>query len=195
MQLIFQLPNVTITRQPLLGLLFLLLCLLSATLAAQVPIPVVTPTNATTNATKYPHAAVYEAHANQYLDRASTRMQGIWARRRSSFLNLTTKGRGYNTINQAPIKQEIENDYRHLVYALAMNLSTIPVMQLKDPVLRRRVRRLAKLQLYGLPDKDYEEAKDLLHTMQTFITSRMVCSLGDCQQTVKWRNSRSKESN
>ncbi|XP_049309404.1 angiotensin-converting enzyme [Bactrocera dorsalis] len=178
------LPNVTITRCRLLAALCLLLCLSSATLATQTPTPVVAATNATTNATKYPHAAVYEAHANQYLDWASTRMQGIWARRRSSFLNLTTKGRGYNAINQAPIKQEIENDYRHLVYALAMNLSTIPVMQLKDPVLRRRVRRLAKLQLYGLPDKDYEEAKDLLHTMQTFITSRMVCSLGDCQQTV-----------
>ncbi|XP_053965170.1 angiotensin-converting enzyme-like [Anastrepha ludens] len=144
---------------------------------------VVTSSNATVKA-KYPHAAIYEAHANQFLDKASARMQSIWTRRRNSFFSLTTKGRGYNAINQAPIKQEIENDYRHLVYSLAMNLSTIPVMQLSDPILRRRVKRLAKLQLYGLTDEDYEEAKDLLHTMQTFITSRMVCSLDDCQQTV-----------
>lgn len=111
-------------------------------------------------------------------------MQSIWTRRRNSFFSLTTKGRGYNVVNQAPIKQEIENDYRHLVRELAINLSTIPVMQLQDPILRRRVKRLAKLQLYGLSDEDYEEAKNLLHTMQTFITTRMVCSLGDCQQTV-----------
>ncbi|XP_036331774.1 angiotensin-converting enzyme-like isoform X2 [Rhagoletis pomonella] len=178
------LPNVAFALLPLL-LLFVSLLFTPTTALAAATASAATPTTTNTTAkVKYPHAATYEAHAKQYLEKASARMQSIWTRRRNSFFSLTTKGRGYNAINQAPIKQEIENDYRHLVYSLAMNLSTIPVMQLSDPILRRRVRRLAKLQLYGLTDEDYEEAKDLLHTMQTFVTTRMVCSLGDCQQTV-----------
>lgn len=138
-------------------------------------------TATSTNTTdKYLHSAIYEAHATKALDTAIKRMQTIYNRKRELFYSLT-QGRGYN-VNQAPIKQEIDRDYHNLVYELAGNLSVIPVQQLKNPTLRRQVQRLSKLQLYGLGRRDFEKAKELLHTMQTFITSRLVCVQQDCSQ-------------
>ncbi|KAM7344704.1 ance-5 isoform 1-T2 [Cochliomyia hominivorax] len=138
--------------------------------------------NAKNSTDKYLHSAVYEAHAIKALETAIKRMQTIYNRKRELFYSLT-QGRGYN-VNQAPIKQEIDKDYHNLVYELAGNLSVIPVQQLKNATLRRQVQRLSKLQLYGLGRKDFERAKELLHTMQTFITSRLVCVQQDCSQMV-----------
>ncbi|KAI9576672.1 hypothetical protein GQX74_010654 [Glossina fuscipes] len=78
-----------------------------------------------------------------------------------------------------PIKQEIDNDYHSLVHELALNLSVIPPQQLKNATLRRQVQRLSKLKLYGLDKADLEKAKEILHTMQSFQTSRLIC---DCTQ-------------
>ena len=144
-----------------------------------------TTTTTTTNNTKpintkYEHSAIYEAHATKSLEMAIKRMQTIYNRKRELFYSLT-QGRGYN-VNQAPYKQEIDREYHNLVYELAGNLSVIPVQQLKNSTIRRQVQRLSKLQLYGLGKRDFEHAKELLHTMQTFITSRLVCVQQDCSQ-------------
>lgn len=136
-----------------------------------------------TTGNKYPHSDVYEAHASQALNIAIKRMQAIYNRKRELFYSLT-QGRAYN-VNQAPIKQEIDKEYRIMAYELAGNLSVIPVQQLQNATLRRQVQRLSKLQLYGLGKRDFEQAKELLHTMQTFITSRLVCMEKDCQPALE----------
>ncbi|XP_037942228.1 uncharacterized protein LOC119675113 [Teleopsis dalmanni] len=128
----------------------------------------------------------YEYHATNILDDATKRMQKIWTVRHDIFVNLA-KGRGYNLINQAPIKHEIDNAYRNLVYELAANLSVIPVTQLKNHTLQRQVQRLSKLQLFGLRKTDYEEAKDMLRIMNGFLTAHMVCHVQhvkDCSKPV-----------
>lgn len=152
----------------------------TASVIAKNPTTTKTANNTNPINTKYEHSAIYEAHATKALDTAIKRMQTIYNRKRELFYSLT-QGRGYN-VNQAPYKHEIDREYHNLVYELAGNLSVIPVQQLKDATIRRQVQRLSKLQLYGLGKRDFEHAKELLHTMQTFITSRLVCIQQDCSQ-------------
>lgn len=118
------------------------------------------------------------------INTATQRMQSIYNRKREIFLSMT-KLKSSNIIAHAPLKQEIENDYRHLVYELAHNLSTIPIREIQDPMLQRQVQRLSKLQLHGLTDSDYEEAKKIQHSFQVFVTSPLVCNAShtdDCHR-------------
>ncbi|XP_030560434.1 angiotensin-converting enzyme [Drosophila novamexicana] len=125
------------------------------------------------------HSARYEESTLRILDVATERMRGIWDMRRRIFLQLTSKGKS-PLGGQAPSKQEVETETYKLAYELAANLSVVPVEQLRDPQLRRRVQRLAKLQLQGLRPADYEQAKDLLRAMQNFISGSLVCTHDDC---------------
>lgn len=131
---------------------------------------VATPTNHTTN---------YEQAALRILDVGTQRMRTIWDMRRRIFLQLTAKGKS-PLGGQAPSKQEVEMETYRLMYELAANLSVIPVQQLHDPLLQRRVQRLSKLQLQGLQPEAYEQSKDLLRTMQNFISGALVCAHEDC---------------
>ncbi|XP_030381604.1 angiotensin-converting enzyme [Scaptodrosophila lebanonensis] len=161
-------------------LLRLLVVAGSLTLAAGSP-----PRNLTRGAAMA--AKNYEEYAKNTLEFATQRMRNIWSRRRDIFLSLTVKGRPYSAVNQAPLKQEIELDNYRLAYELAANLSVVPVRQLQDPLLRRRVQRLSKLQLHGLRRSDFDQSRELLHTMQTFISGRSVCHAhhqDDCQQSL-----------
>jgi len=125
------------------------------------------------------HTANYEESTLRILDVATQRMRSIWEMRKRIFLQLTSKGKS-PLGGQAPSKHEVEMETYRLVYELAANLSVVPVEQLRDPKLRRRVQRLAKLQLQGLRPEDYEQSKDLLRTMKNFITGFMVCTHEDC---------------
>jgi len=125
------------------------------------------------------HTANYEESTLRILDVATQRMRSIWEMRKRIFLQLTSKGKS-PLGGQAPSKHEVEMETYRLVYELAANLSVVPVEQLRDPKLRRRVQRLAKLQLQGLRPEDYEQSKDLLRAMQNFITGSMVCTHEDC---------------
>lgn len=125
------------------------------------------------------HTSQYEASTQRILDMATQRMLRIWDMRRRIFLQLTSKGKS-PLGGQAPSKQEVETETYKLAYELAANLSVVPVEQLRDPLLRRRVQRLAKLQLQGLKPDNYEQAKDLLRAMQNFISGALVCSNDDC---------------
>ncbi|XP_034107073.1 angiotensin-converting enzyme [Drosophila albomicans] len=125
------------------------------------------------------HSAEYEASTRRILDVATQRMRGIWEMRKRIFLQLTSKGK--STLGgQAPSKQEVDIETYKLAYELAANLSVVSVEQLHDPKLRRRVQRLAKLQLQGLRPNDYEQSKDLLRAMQNFISGHMICNAEDC---------------
>uniref|UniRef100_A0A1A9WP80 Angiotensin-converting enzyme n=1 Tax=Glossina brevipalpis TaxID=37001 RepID=A0A1A9WP80_9MUSC len=167
------------TISTLLIIALCMLCLAVSQAAKPKPPPTSTRANATD---KYAHAGIYEAHATEALLVAAKRMQHIYNRKREIFHSLT-HGRGYNLMQQGPIRQEIDNEYHSLVHELASNLSVIPVQQLKNVTLRRQVQRLSKLQLYGLDKRDLEHAKEMLHTMQSFQTSRLVC-VDDCTQMV-----------
>ncbi|EDW08251.2 angiotensin-converting enzyme [Drosophila mojavensis] len=125
------------------------------------------------------HSSQYEESTQRILDVATQRMRVIWDMRRRIFLQLTSKGKS-PLGGQAPSKQEVETETYKLLHELAANLSVVPVEQLRDPLLRRRVQRLAKLQLHGLRPDDYEQAKDLLRTMQNFISGALVCTSDDC---------------
>lgn len=125
------------------------------------------------------HSSQYEESTQRILDVATQRMRVIWDMRRRIFLQLTSKGKS-PLGGQAPSKQEVDTETYKLLHELAANLSVVPVEQLRDPLLRRRVQRLAKLQLHGLRPNDYEQAKDLLRAMQNFISGALVCSSEDC---------------
>lgn len=127
------------------------------------------------------HTAGYEQATQQILKQASERMHHIWQMKRRIFLQLTAKGKSPLTGGQALSgKQEVEADTYRLMYELAANLSVVPVALLEDPLLRRRVQRMAKLQLQGLRPKDYEQAKDLLRTTHNFVNGQIVCPQEDC---------------
>ncbi|XP_075166824.1 ance-5 isoform X2 [Haematobia irritans] len=140
-----------------------------------------TPTEPIPQTTKdpYKYSAVYEAHAQHYLDIAQKSMEHIYQQKRDLFHGLTKKRVSISELNQAIVQRDIDNDYHNLVYELAANLSVIPVQQLRNVTLRRQVQRLAKLQLHGLNKHDYERSKTLLRNIQSFITSPMVCQ-NDC---------------
>ncbi|KAM8711357.1 hypothetical protein ACLKA7_000491 [Drosophila subpalustris] len=125
------------------------------------------------------HTNNYEESTLRILDVATQRMRSIWEMRKRIFLQLTSKGKS-PLGGQAPSKQEVEMETYRLVYELAANLSVVPVEQLRDPKLRRRVQRLAKLQLQGLRPENYEQSKDLLRAMQNFISGSLVCTHEDC---------------
>uniref|UniRef100_A0A1A9V9W6 Angiotensin-converting enzyme n=1 Tax=Glossina austeni TaxID=7395 RepID=A0A1A9V9W6_GLOAU len=167
------------TTSTLLIIVLCMLCLAISQAAKSTPAPT---SRAATATDKYAHAGIYETHAREALLVAAKRMQHIYNRKRDIFHSLT-QGRGYSLMQQGPIKQEIDNDYHSLVHELALNLSVIPVQQLKNATLRRQVQRLSKLQLYGLDKADLEQAKEMLHTMQSFQTSRLIC-VDDCTQMV-----------
>ncbi|KAH8309653.1 hypothetical protein KR059_012861, partial [Drosophila kikkawai] len=125
--------------------------------------------------------AGYEQATQQILKKATDRMHLIWHMKRRIFLQLTAKGKSPLTGGQALSgKMEVEADTYRLMYDLAANLSRVPVALLGDPLLRRRVQRLAKLQLQGLKPKDYEQAKDLLRTTHNFVSGQIVCPQEDC---------------
>lgn len=126
------------------------------------------------------HTENYEKATRDILDVASQRMRTIWDMKRRIFLQLTAKGKSPLGAGQAPSKQEVEMETYRLMYELAANLSVVPVQELRDPLLQRRVQRLAKLQLQGLKPEAYEQSKDLLRTMQSFISSQLVCTHDDC---------------
>ncbi|XP_017096758.2 angiotensin-converting enzyme [Drosophila bipectinata] len=126
------------------------------------------------------HTTDYEQTTKQILDKATARMRTIWDLKRRIFLQLTAKGKsplGGQALNG---KQEVESETYRLQYELAANLSVVPVAELNDPLLRRRVQRMAKLQLQGLRPKDYEQAKDLLRQTHNFVSGALVCPLEDC---------------
>ncbi|KAI8039805.1 angiotensin-converting enzyme [Drosophila gunungcola] len=126
------------------------------------------------------HTAGYELATNQILDSATSRMRSVWGLQRTIFLQLTAKGKsplGGQVLNN---KQDVEAKTYRLLYELAANLSVVPVAQLDDPLLRRRVQRMAKLQLQGLRPKDYEQAKDLLRQTHSFVSGSLVCPHEDC---------------
>ncbi|KAL9913519.1 angiotensin-converting enzyme-related protein [Glossina fuscipes] len=161
-------------------LLIIVLCMARLAISQQAAKSTPAPTSRAVD--KYAHTGIYETHAKEALLVAAKRMQHVYNRKREIFHSLT-QGRGYNLMQQGPIKQEIDNDYHSLVHELALNLSVIPVQQLKNATLRRQVQRLSKLQLYGLDKADLEQAKEMLHTMQSFQTSRLIC-VDDCTQMI-----------
>ncbi|XP_001360255.4 angiotensin-converting enzyme [Drosophila pseudoobscura] len=125
------------------------------------------------------HSANYEASTREILDIATGRMQTIWNMKQRIFLQLTSKGKS-PLGGQAPSKQEVEMETYHLMYELAANLSVVPVKELEDPLLRRRVQRLSKLQLQGLRPRNYEQAKDLMRAMRNFVSGPLVCTFEEC---------------
>ncbi|EDW72402.1 uncharacterized protein Dwil_GK20737 [Drosophila willistoni] len=125
------------------------------------------------------HTLNYEAKTQRILDRATQRIRSIYDMKRRIFLQLTLKGKS-PLGGQAPSKLEVEMETYRLLYEVAANLSVVPVEQLSDPLMRRRVQRLSKLQLQGLRPADYEQAKDLLRTMHNFVNGPLVCPGEDC---------------
>lgn len=122
----------------------------------------------------------YELATKQILDRAKDRMRHVWSLNRRIFVQLTAKGKsplGGQVLNS---KLEVEAETYRLFYDLAGNLSVVSVAELNDPLLRRRVQRMAKLQLQGLRPKDYEQAKDLLRQIHNFVNGPLVCPYEDC---------------
>ncbi|XP_059225077.1 angiotensin-converting enzyme [Stomoxys calcitrans] len=128
-----------------------------------------------TNNNNNKYSAIYAAHAQTYLDRAQIVMEGIYNKKRELFHNMTKKRVSISDIDHAIVQRAIDNGYYKLVYELAANLSVVPVQKLANATLRRQVQRLSKLQLYGLNRQDYEHSKTLLRTIQSFITTPLVC--------------------
>ncbi|ALC41434.1 Ance-5 [Drosophila busckii] len=124
------------------------------------------------------HTASYEQSTLRILNVASQRMHSIWDMHKRMFLQLTSKGK--SPLGPAPTKQDVDLETYKLFYELAANLSVVPVEQLRDAKLQRRVQRLSKLQLRGLRFSDYELAKEQLRSMQTFVSGQLVCTHEEC---------------
>ncbi|XP_016929090.2 angiotensin-converting enzyme [Drosophila suzukii] len=129
------------------------------------------------------HTAGYEGATKQILQRATDRIRHVWEITRKIFVQLTAKGKSQLGGTVLSSKQEVEAETYRLYYELAANLSVVPVSELNDPLLRRLVQRMAKLQLQGLRPKDYEQAKDLLRQIHSFVSGPMVCPHDDCSAT------------
>lgn len=123
---------------------------------------------------------LYEKGVVEILKGAEERMQQIYARKREIFYSLT-QGHSYDSNHRGSFMQDIDLDEQQLLFELAGNLSDIPVAKIRDGSRRRQVQRLAKLQLQGLQAQDYKESRKLLHTMQAFLTDRIVC-MDECSQ-------------
>jgi len=95
------------------------------------------------------HTAGYEGATKQILQRATDRIRHVWEITRKIFVQLTAKGKSQLGGTVLSSKQEVEAETYRLYYELAANLSVVPVSELNDPLLRRLVQRMAKLQLQG----------------------------------------------
>lgn len=122
----------------------------------------------------------YEKHVADILNNAEDHMQQIYARKREIFYSLT-QGHSYDSNHRGSFMEDIDDDYQQLVFELAANLSEIPIAKIRDPIQKRQIERLCKLQLHGLEAKDYKESRKLLQTMQNFVTDRIIC-IDDCNQ-------------
>lgn len=132
------------------------------------------------NRNKDHHQEEYEKRVTEILNNAEERMQQIYARKQEIFYSLT-QGHSYDSNHRGSFMQDIDDDYHQLSFELAGNLSEISIVKVRDPIQKRQIERLCKLQLHGLDANDYKESRKLLQIMQNFVTDRTIC-MDDCTQ-------------
>ena len=111
-------------------------------------------------------------------------IQEYWSKLRNIFLSSNQK---YNQINSGPLKQELNQQYKELLYELAMNFSGFHIYEFQNEHLRRQIHWLVKTQFRGLPNDKYQQTREILRKFNSFTTDKLVCKYQEnCNERIAY---------